>query len=73
MNRYPREPSSLLRPARRTLWSRLAVPLAVLAVPVGTALGGALLTTAPPPVVPLTDQTVRLGCADDGDCDFSRP
>ncbi|MBW0089869.1 hypothetical protein I4I73_32185 [Pseudonocardia sp. KRD-184] len=68
MNRYPREPSSLLRPARRTLWSRLAVPLAVLAVPVGTALGGALLTVGEPVVTPLTDHTVQIGCSPRAGC-----
>lgn len=67
MNRYPRPTTSYL-PVRRTLRSRLALPLAVLAVPVATALGGALLAAGPPAVTPLSDQTVQLGCAGDGAC-----
>jgi hypothetical protein len=51
------------RPAQRSLRSRLALPLAVLAVPVGTALGGALLAAGPPPAAPTTDPVIRIGCA----------
>lgn len=74
MNRTPhsatdarsrRRPLTSYRPERRTLRSRLALPLAVLAVPVGTALGGAVLSIGPPQVSPTAGQMVRIGCAED--------
>lgn len=66
MNRYA--PPRPTRPLRPTLRSRLALLLAVLVVPAGTALGGTLLTDGPPTVPTLSDQTVRLGCAGSGGC-----
>lgn len=66
MNRYP--PACPPRPVRPTLRSRLALLLAVLAVPVGTALGGMLLTGGTPAASPLYDRPVQLGCATDGAC-----
>ncbi|WP_300014154.1 hypothetical protein [Pseudonocardia sp.] len=73
MNRTPqtatdarsRRPATSYRPERRTLRSRLALPLAVLAVPVGTALGGVLLSVGPPQAPTTADQVVRIGRASD--------
>lgn len=66
MNRY--RPACPPRPVRPTSRSRLALLLAVLAVPVGTALGGALLTGGAPATSAPTDHTVQLGCAGTGGC-----
>jgi hypothetical protein len=60
-----RRRAEVRRPAQRSLRSRLALPLAVLAVPVGTALGGALLAAGTPSASPATDPVIRIGCATD--------